>query len=132
MYYQPTSRGYRWHEYLGIYRGKSVRYVGKIAAVYDNSDDGAGGMRLTLVEGVEKPIFRDRIEKMIAETKTTVGWDVSRGHRFFCVEMFVETDFAKISKGGIQGPRFWDVTALVEANTTDEMLAAALRLHSWK
>ncbi len=48
VYYQPSGRAYRPHEYLGIYYGKSVRYVGRIVAVYDNSDDGNGGMVLTL------------------------------------------------------------------------------------
>lgn len=30
LYYMPASRGYRTHDYLGIYFDMSIRYIGKL------------------------------------------------------------------------------------------------------
>ena len=132
VYYQPTARGYSKHDYLGIYHWKVVRGVGRIVAAYDNGDDGSGGMALRLAEGTGNTNFEICIRGMVQDTKTQVGWDVSRGHRFFCVESFAATDFKKTSSGGIQGARFWDVTSYVKPGLTDTELAGTLREQVWE
>ena len=131
-YYQPAERGYSSHQYLGIYYWKAVRYVGKIAAVYDNDEDGNGGMSLKLVEGAGNPEFERRIRGMVKDSKSEIGWDVSSDKRFFCVEKFAPTEFWKDSSGGIQGARFWDITELVKEDTTDAELAEELRRVKWE
>ena len=131
VYYQPTERSYSAHEYLGIYNQKAVRYVGKVAAVYDN-DTVNGAMVLKLVEGFGKQEFEQRINGMVQATKAKVGWDVSSDTRFFCVEKFAATSFVKKSSGGIMGPRFWDITKNVKPGITDAEIAEALRQQSWE
>ena len=132
MYYKPTARGYSKHHYLGIYRWKVVNGVGWVAAVYDNADDGSGGMVLRLAEGNGSTDFENRIQGIVQDTKTALGWDVTSGHRFFCVGSFAETDFKKTSPYGIQGARFYDVTRYVKLGVTDAELADALRGQTWE
>ena len=68
VYYQPTERSYSPHEYLGIYNQKTVQYVGRVAAIYDN-DQVNGAMVLKLVDGTGKPEFEQRITSMVQDTK---------------------------------------------------------------
>lgn len=132
VYYQPTARGYSRHDYLGIYHWKAVRGVGRVAAVYDNADDGSGGMALRPVGDTGSADFETRIQGIVQETQSGLGWDVRRGHRFFCVESFAPTEFKKTSPYGIQGARFWDVTSYMKPGLTDAELADALRDQKWE
>ena len=68
---------------------------------------------------------------MIKETKEIIGWNVDSGHRFFCVDQFQETDFRKVSSGGIQGPRLKDITSYLKEETTDKELAKELWGKDW-
>ena len=130
VYYQPTERGYSPHEYIGIYNQKVVRYIGRIAAVYDN-EQGNGTMKLKQMDGTVNLEFEKRITGIVQETKAKIGWDVSHDTRFFCVEQFVPARFVKTSPHGIQGPRFWDITAQAKSNLTDIEVATALSQQTW-
>ena len=125
VYYQLTERGYSNHNYIGIYNRKAVRLVGHIAAIFDNMTNDKGEMQLTLVSGTDRPYFHERIKGMIADTKTEVGWDLDSDVRFFCAEQFVPTHFEKTTSGGIQGPRFWDISAQAEKTNNDGELVAS-------
>lgn len=133
VYYHATNRGYSPHEYLGIYYNKAVRLIGRIAAIYDNKADPKGVMELTIVEGTgsDRPEFRERIKLMVAASKAKLGWDVSGDMRFFCVEKFEPTEFKKTSSGGIQGPRFLDVSEQAKSHS-DLELAQLLRNQTWE
>lgn len=133
-YYQPTGRSYSAHDYIGIYYNKAVRLVGRVAGLYDNKKSAAGQMELQFVadSGVDRPEFRQRIEGMVIDSKQKVGWDVSSDMRFFCVEKFQPTNFKKTSSGGIQGPRFWDISAQAKNEPNDSELAEILRKNTWE
>jgi len=111
---------------------KAVRLVGHVASIYDNKTDENGGMQLTLFSGPDRPEFRQRIIGIIADSKTEVGWDLESDHRFFCAEEFIPTFFEKTSSGGIQGPRFWDISAQAEKANNDAALADLLRKVTWQ
>lgn len=128
LYYQPTYRSYRSHEYIGIYYDKSVRHIGKIVATYDIDQSGS----LVCVEGNDEERFHERIRNMIKETKEQIGWNVDAGHRFFCVDQLENTHFEKTSYGGIQGPRFWDISKILKKDITDKELAERLSEETWK
>ena len=133
VYYQPTDRGYSAHDYIGIYNQKSVRLLGRVAAIYDTKIDAADQMQLTLVEGTERPEFRERIAGMVIDSKQKVGWDLTSDTRFFCADQFLPTEFEKTSWGGIQGPRFWDISEQVKkAGGNDSKLAELLRNEKWE
>lgn len=133
-YYQPTDRSYSAHDFIGIYYNKAVRLVGRVAALYDNKKNANGKMELIFVDGsgVDRPDFRKRIEGMVIDSQEEVGWDVSSEMRFFCVERFQPTDFTKTTSGGIQGPRFWDISTEVKNEPTDSELAEILRKETWE
>jgi hypothetical protein len=132
VYYQPTERSYSNHDFIGIYTQKAVRLVGHVAAIYDNKTADNRVRQLTLFSGTDRPEFRQRIIGIIADSKTEVGWDLESDYRFFCTEEFVPTLFEKTSSGGIQGPRFWDISAQAENANNDAALAALLRNATWE
>ena len=131
VYYQPTDRSYSNHEYIGIYNQKSVRLVGKVAAIYDNYIDKAGKMQLKLFSGEDRSEFHERIIGMVDDSKQKVGWEIDSDTRFFCVDKFQHTNFEKISSGGIQGPRFWDISDFVKNAPSDFELANLLCKQRW-
>jgi hypothetical protein len=131
VYYQPVDRGYSKHEFIGIYQQKAVRYVGRIICVFDYVSTAAHGDG-SEVSGICDPGCLRRIQGIVADTKVNPGWDISSGHRFFCVDKFVPTDFRKISPGGIQGARFYDVSDMVKGATSIDELAGSLRNKTWE
>ena len=97
------------HDYLGLYKQKSVRAIGKICA------------RITAIEtetGVKyTPEFgelTDERKQMIAKAMAdgdSHGYDLRTiEHRYFFVEQFYETDFKKITSGGSMGTRIFDLS----------------------
>jgi hypothetical protein len=126
LYYQPTARSYSKHEFIGIYNQKSVRLIGRVAAIYDSKLDAAGKMQLKLSEGIDRPEFRKRIENMVADSKQELGWELDSDYRFFCADRFLPTNFEKTSWGGIQGARFQDISEQVEKADTDDLKLAEL------
>src|ERR1017187_2680253 len=87
---------------------------------------------LTLFSGTDRPEFRQRIIGMIADSKSEIGWDLESDYRFFCAEEFIPTHFEKTSSGGIQGPRFWDISEQAELANNDSEIAARLRNVTWE
>jgi hypothetical protein len=132
VYYQPTSRGYSAHEYIGIYNLKAVRLLGRVAAIYDSKADAGGQMQLTLFSGKESPEFRERIKGMVVDSKQKVGWDLSGDYRFFCAEQLLPTDFIKTSSGGLRGTQFLDISEQVKKAGSDAELADLLRHQKWE
>ena len=132
IYYDNSGRGFRAHDYLGLYKQKSVRAIGKICA------------RITAVEtetGVKyTPEFGELTEErkqMIAKAMAdgdSHGYDLRTvEHRYFFVEQFYETDFKKISSGGSMGTRIFDLSALLGSDEIPEVeqLAELLKDKSW-
>lgn len=132
IYYDKSERGFRAHDYLGLYKQKSVHAIGKICA------------RITAVEtetGVKyTPEFGELTEErkqMIAKAMAdgdSHGYDLRTvEHRYFFVEQFYETDFKKISSGGSMGTRIFDLSALLGSDEIPEveLLAELLKDKSW-
>ena len=132
VYYDKAERGFRAHDYLGLYKQKSVRAIGKICA------------RITAIETEEgikyTPEFGELTEgrkQMIAKAMAdgdSHGYDLRTiEHRYFFVEQFYETDFKKISSGGSMGTRIFDLTTLLgtEEIPDVEQIAELLRNQSW-
>lgn len=127
IYIVRANREFKPHRYLGLYKDKSIRAVGKVIA------------RITAVKvesGVEYStdfgsLTDDRkamIEHFFAENHLE-----NDKHRFFFVEKFYETDFRKTSKGGAQGSKIFDLTEVLgRDNIPDtETLAKELSNKTW-
>ncbi|QIN77522.1 hypothetical protein GBA65_02270 [Rubrobacter marinus] len=106
LYYQPVTRSSREHKYLGIYKDKQVRFIGKVQHIVEA--DLVEGELSGKLDGLGSG-ERTRIEKAIMKAKNIEGYDISTGHKFFLVEEFHETSFEKVSPGGLQSQRYFDL-----------------------
>lgn len=61
LYYDDIERGFRAHDYLGLYTGKSVRAIGKISDIVTAVRDGTGA----LTYSVAKEQLTDAMKKQI-------------------------------------------------------------------
>lgn len=75
--------------------------------------------------------FDISIMNIITDAKKECGWDIDKGHRFFCGPM-ASTDFKKSSSGGIQGARFQNLRELLGDFTDVHEIALRLRKINWE
>jgi hypothetical protein len=131
IYFHPTDRGYTRHSYIGIYAQKKVQCLWCIDSVFDVEYDGSK-LAKKLVQGRDTSDYDERIIAMIAEAEEMCGYEVASGHRFFCGKQAIDTDFVKITPGGIQGARFVNVKDYAGRFTDDNDLASKLREKTWE
>ena len=134
LYYDDISRGFRAHDYLGLYKEKSVRAIGKITHIVTavREDDG------TLTYNDEKGKLTDAMKEQInfeLEDAKNYGYNLT-GNRYFFVEKFYETDFKKITPYAPMGSRVFDLTQYLNIKT-DELpdvseIAELLKKKDWE
>lgn len=112
VYYDNSERSFRAHDYLGLYKQKSIRAVGKICA------------RITAIETEEGIQYNTEFGELTEERKHKIaaamvdgdshGYDLrSIEHRYFFVDNFYKTDFRKTTHGGCMGTRIFDLTQVL-------------------
>lgn len=132
IYYDNAERGFRAHDYLGLYKNKSVRAVGKVCA------------RITAVETEGDLQYEAECGELTEERKSKVckaiadgiehGYDLkSIKHRYFFVDKFYETDFKKITPRAPMGTRIFDLTQILETEQLPSALEIAelLKTKTW-
>lgn len=129
IYYHPSDRGYTEHRYLGVYANKSVQYIWDIESVFDVIWDGEK-LSKQLVNGIDTDKFDQRIIAIIEESKSHCGYYIEEGHRFFCGEP-VKTNFRKVSSGGIQGARIFNIKELIGKPGSVEEVSQNLNVLTW-
>lgn len=133
FYFDLASRGYREFNYLGIYKWKSVRYIGQVenmVMVEWNEKDGITNILEQQSELTEEQ--KDRLNRAIAES-VKLGWNLHHGHRFFLLKNFTETDYRKISPGGIYRVRYFNIEENLGKSPGDiKQIAEKLKLFTWK
>lgn len=133
LYYDNAERGFRPHDYLGLYNKKSIRAIGKICA------------RITAVESHGRLLFEEEYGDLTNEKKQKIqeaitvgrdfGYDLkSVKHRYFFVEEFYETDFKKITPYAPRGTRIFDLTHVLGTDTlpSPEKIAQRLKSVTWE
>ena len=94
IYYDNAERGFRAHDYLGLYRNKSLRALGKITAIITAVEEN-GSIIYNRELGKLTDEYKNRILRAIDDAKN-YGYDlVHYKHRYFIVDKFYETDFKK-------------------------------------
>jgi len=132
-YRHPTSRNYTAHDYLGLYKEKSVRMIGKVSLVVDVTEKDNKLIFKKPVIGKMSDDIEERINNMAQESKKKLKWDIDeKGTRFFFVEKFYETDYKKKSKGGMQINRYFDMSDFLKEASSVEELANNLKLKIWE
>lgn len=134
MYYDNSNRGFSEFGYLGLFKDKSVRAIGKIAdiitASYNND-------KLECKSKYNKPISSEIIKKIeeVIKEADTIGHNLKNGeHNFFVVEKFHETDFFKSTKYSIQKAKYFDLTKIWKNENLPETkeIAEYLKGKSWE
>ena len=147
VYYDSADRGFRPHNYLGLYKDKSVRAIGKIdailrAVVKDGKLEVVPESEDFFVDSadpkkVEEAIkgFSERIAKAMEDGKR-FGYDLENTeHRYFFVEKFYETDFRKITPRAPMGTRIFDLSDIVGISSRYEdvsKIAEELKTKTWE
>jgi hypothetical protein len=131
LYYAPTHRGYRKHQFLGLYTRKSVRAVGEIENVVTADLRGARLVLHAPRSGIT-PEQQEHIRRAMLLAKEH-DWDITTGHNFFLVRHFVETDFRKSSHGGMRSTRYFNLFDELGTTPVDAVsVAAKLNGRSWE
>lgn len=133
VYYDSAEHGFRSHDYLGLYTGKSVRAIGKVCARITASLT-ENGMQYIAEYG---ELTDERKQKIIdaIEDSVSYGYDLKAyAHRYFFVEKFYETDFKKTSLYPPMGTRIFDLSSILEMKElpSTEEIAKLLKSKTWE
>lgn len=132
VYYDKSERGFRAHDYLGLYKQKSVRAIGKVCARITAMETD-NGVEYMAEYGELTDERRQQIVEAMADGDSH-GYDLrTTEHRYFFVEKFYETDFKKITPGGSMGTRIFDLSQLLGTDDIPEVedIAELLKNKSW-
>lgn len=134
IYYDSIKRGFRPHDYLGLYKNKSIRAIGKLEAIIRNEYIG-GKMELYEERG---KITKERKEKILAavESAAEFGYRLDiEPHRFFFVKEFYETDYDKETKYAPMGSRIFNLKDILKVDSVlpdTQEIANILKNKSWR
>lgn len=130
LYYDNIERGFSAHDYLGLYKEKSVRAIGKIKAIITavTTED---GIEYKAELGELTDDRKQQICKAIEDGKS-YGY-VMTGERYFFVDKFYETDFKKITPRAPMGTRVFDLSQVLETENLPETqeIAEILKTKTW-
>lgn len=132
VYYDNAERSFRAHEYLGLYKDKSVRAIGKLCAMI-TAIETTNGMKYHAELGDLTDERKEKIYLAIADGDTH-GYDLrAKEHRYFFVEKFYETDFKKVTPRPPMGTRIFDLPTVLDLDELPdpEMIAELLKEKTW-
>lgn len=134
VYYDGANRGFRPHDYLGLYKNKSVRAVGKIVAMIVADALNPNDVKYTVEKGDLTNERKTKIARAIKDAKQ-YGYNLRKvPQRYFFVDTFYETDFQKETRYPPRGSRIFDLTEVLGMQNIPaaSSLAALLRKKKWK
>lgn len=129
IYYCPTNWHRKKFKYFGLYHQKSVRTISEIETTIVANYDSKTKKLTTQSKGHEKE-QEERLKTGLDE----LGKDHS-GLKYYILPKTstYETDFRKISHGGIQGYRYKDLRDYLTLNDDDlKLIAEKLKKVTWK
>lgn len=134
LYFCPVERTVSTCSYIGTYYKGKINAVGKIENIVTADLNESG--ELNIIESTQKLVTETQkanIVSIIKAIKETIGWDISNGKKFFCVEKFVDTDFKKTSLKGLMGKKYFDLKTILNKNnfTNTEEIAELLKTVNW-
>ena len=130
LYYDNIDRGFSAHDYLGLYKEKSVKAIGKISAII-TAFKTESGIEYNVELGELTDERKKQIDKAIEDGKN-YGY-VLDSMRYFFVEKFYETAFKKITPRAPMGSRVFDLTQILETANLPETpeIAELLNINTW-
>ena len=134
LFYDQESRNFSEHGYIGLYKDKSIRAIGKlkktIIAVENN-----GSMTYRAESGAEPTA--DEIERINEAIRRAdhYGYNLQTiSHRYFIVEKFYPMDFRKSSKNPIEKSKFFNLADMFGYKTmpNTDVIANDLNGRTWE
>lgn len=134
LYYDQAERKYSDHGYVGLYKDKSIRAIGKlqktILAVEVNGE-------MTYHSENSEPVKQDEVDRIneAIHRARDYGYNLrSVCHRYFMVEKFYPIDFRKNSKNPIQKSKFFNLAEMLKYKTMPdtEKIASDLDGKTWE
>lgn len=134
LFYDQESRNFSEHGYIGLYKDKSIRAIGKlkktVIAVENN-----GSMTYRAESGAEPTT--DEIERINEAIRRAdhYGYNLRTiSHRYFIVEKFYPMDFRKSSKNPIQKSKFFNLADMFGYKTmpNTDVIANDLNGRTWE
>lgn len=131
VYYNKFDKSFSPHDYLGLYKQKSIKAIGKISAII-SAVDNDGTMEYFVEKGELTEDKKETIARAIKNGKT-YNFDMS-AQKYYFVEKFYETDFVKTSKRAPMGPKFFDLTEVLKMDELPPVneIAEMLKNIDWK
>lgn len=132
IYYHEAGRGFRAHDYLGLYNNKSVRAIGKVCAriIAVETDN---GMKYIEEYGEITEERKQKIQNAIVDGIQR-GYDLrTNKHIYFFVEKFYLTDFKKVTPRAPRGTRIFNLTQELgmEQLPDTQKIAELLKTKTW-
>jgi hypothetical protein len=135
IYYDPANRTHATpFRYLGFYCDMTIFAVGEVELIaYCDLEDeqltGTNGFRVELLDS-------DQRRRIIAAMKAAPvhDYDIHKGHKFFLLKDFADTDFSKSSNYALRSKRyFWlDEIEGFKAGMSTTELAHSLEGKTWE
>lgn len=112
FYFDLAARGYSDFKYLGIYKWKSVRYIGRVENIIEADWSEDGGL---IIKDSKYLVTENQKQKLIIAIKDSIfeDWQVGKDHRFFLLSDFTPSDFKKSSPGGIFRVRYFNLEEIL-------------------
>lgn len=134
LFYDQESRKFSEHGYVGLYKDKSIRAIGKLKkTIIAVEADGEMIYRSELGEAPTQDEI-ERINEAICRADS-YGYNLHTiSHRYFIVERFYPIDFRKSSKNPIQKSKFFNLADMFgyKAMPTTEQIATDLNGRTWE
>jgi glutaredoxin-related protein len=127
LYYDNIDRGFSAHDYLGLYKEKSVRAIGKINTIITGVVTNAG-IEYKAELGYLTDERKQQINRAIEDGKN-YGY-VLDAIRYFFVDKFYEADFKKITPKAPRGSRVFDLTQILDTEQLPNLEEFAKNLTS--
>ena len=114
LYFCPSCVKHKEASFLGLYKAKSVRALGHVKKVVTFKSIDLDGQLFDVVDGSEQPDKQERQRILAAAREACRDPNMKRFFitedvaYYLCNEM-VDTDFPKISRGGMRSFRYFDL-----------------------
>lgn len=136
VYYDRRVNPYQPHSYIGLYKDKAVRGIGKITCIADIDYNRVtySLIKASILEGTLSQQMEFLLMKVIKDAKQKYGFDLTTDYRFFFVDGFYPTYFRKDSPYGIMGKRYIDLESIggYHKNFDTSEIAEVLTGKGWK
>ena len=134
LFYDQESRKYSEHGYVGLYKDKSIRAIGKLKKTI-LAVEVDGKMEYQIEHG--EPATQDEIDRINEAIYRAEDYGYTLRtikHRYFIVEQFYPIDFRKSSKNPIQKSKFFNLADMFGYKTMPdtEKIAADLNGRTWE